>query len=155
MKYSYQGSEDKIAKVYGRDINVSWKKAHAVCRAIKDKTLEKAIKFLDDVENKKQFIEFKRYNKKMPHRTGGKKGRYVTKAVRIVKKLLMDLKSNAENKNLNIKKVKIIHSTAYKSHTIVRYSRTTAPTRGGLVRKRRLAPSNIELANIEIIGKEV
>ena len=144
MPYSYQGTDKKIAKAYGKDLNVSWKHCNEVCRAIKGKNINKALAYLEKVLKKEDFIPFKRYNTGVPHRSGGQPGRYIPKSVKIIKALLENAKANAEFKDLNSDNLKIEHATASKSSTLER----TKP-------KGRMKKQNIELTNIEIVVKEV
>ena len=115
MKYSYQGDEKKTAKAYGKEINVSWKNSNEVCYAVKGMKTDKALNYLERVQNKEDFIPFRRYNKQIPHRSKGTPGRYPVKASKFVSNIIKDAVANAENKGLNTENLKIIHSTAYKS----------------------------------------
>ncbi len=143
MPYSYQKSEKKTAKAYGKEINVSWKQCNEVCNFIKGKNVNKAIKYLEKVTKKEEFIPYRRYVKGVGHRTGGQIGRYPVKASKIIIKLLENAKANAEFKNLEADKMKIEHASAYKAMTLDR-----------IKPKGRAKTHNIELTNIEIVLKE-
>ena len=144
MKYSYQGDETKTAKAILKDANVSWKDCNEVCYTIKNKKVEPAIKYLDKVLNKEDFVPFRRYNKGKGHRLKGIPGGWPEKATKLVKGVLENAKANAENKGLNIENTKIIHATTYKTMTLDR------------VRPKGEAHThNITLATIEIVVKEV
>ncbi|RLG21891.1 50S ribosomal protein L22 [Candidatus Micrarchaeota archaeon] len=144
MAYSYQGDWEKTGKAMLRDANVSWKDCNEVCYAIRNKNVDKALKYLDRVLKKQDFIPYRRYHKKKPHRKGGTPGGWPIKAVKLVKSVLENAKANAENKGLDANKLKIVHSTAYKTITLER----TKP-------KGKAIAHNIDLATIEIVVKEV
>lgn len=144
MPYSYQKSEEKTAKAYGKEINVSWKHCNEICHFIKGKKVDKAIPYLEKVIKKEAFIPYRRYTKGVGHRENGQIGRYPEKASKIIIKLLQNAKANAEFKDLDTKKLKIEHATAYKAVTLDR-----------IKAKGRAKTQNIELTNIEIVVKEV
>jgi ribosomal protein uL22 len=143
-RYSYQGSDEGVARACAKDLNVSWKHCNEVCYAIRGKKVDSAIKYLGDVLERKTFIPMRRYNTGVPHRRGGKPGRYLDKSVKIVTQLLKNAKANAENKGFDGEKLRIIHSTAYKASTISR-----------IKPKGRSKRHCIDLADIEIAVKEM
>ena len=143
MPYSYQKSEKKTAKAYGKEINVSWKQCNEVCHFIKGKNVDKAVQYLEKVTAKEAFIPYRRYMKGVGHRTKGQIGRYPVKASKIIIKLLQNAKANAEFKGMDSKKLRIEHASAYKAVTLDR-----------IKAKGRAKTQNIELTNIEIVVKE-
>ncbi|NYZ79889.1 50S ribosomal protein L22, partial [Candidatus Micrarchaeota archaeon] len=94
--YSYQGDDERAARACSKDLNVSWKHCNEVCYAIRGKRVDSAIKYLNDVLERKTFIPMRRYNSGVPHRKGGRPGRYLDKSVKIILKLLENVKANAE-----------------------------------------------------------
>lgn len=130
------------AKAYGHELNISRRHAVEICAAIRGMPLDKAKTFLENVIQKKQFVEFKRHNKQIPHRKGGKPGRYPVKAARAILKLLENAENNAEELGMGDELI-IKHIAAHKGRTYKRI----AP-------KGRWRPSNIETTNIEIILTE-
>lgn len=152
-KYSYQGDTKKIAKAYGKELNVSWKGCNEVCYAIKGKFVDKALAYLDRVQKKEDFIPYRRYKRHKAHRKGGIPGGYPIKAARVVSDILKNAKANAEQKGLNTERLKIIHATAFKALTL---ERTRPKGRGGRgMPFSRGLMHNIELTNIEVIVREV
>lgn len=143
MPYSYKGGEEKTARAYGKDINISRKSANEVCAAIRGMKLNNALAYLEKVLKHEEYIPFRRHIKKLPHRKKGAAGRYVTKSVKKTIAILQNASANAEYKGLDPERLRIVHSTAYKGITLER----TKP-------KGRAHPSNIELTNIEIVVKE-
>lgn len=68
-KWGYSIAEEeldpeKTVKASGREIRVSHKSAHEICRTIKGMTLTQAKQFLRDVIAKKRAVPFKRFKKK-------------------------------------------------------------------------------------------
>ncbi len=143
MPYSYQKSEGKIAKAYGKEENVSWKQCNEVCHFIKGKNVDKAINYLEKVVKKEAFIPYRRYIKGVGHREKGKIGKYPVKASKIIIKLLKSAKANAEFQDMDTKNLIITHASAYKGLTLDR-----------IKAKGRAKTSNIELTNIEIVLRE-
>ena len=138
-KYS---TDMKGAKAYGSELNISRKHAVEICTAIRGKKLDKAKQFLEDVTQKKRFVPLHKHKKQVPHRTGGKPGRYPVKAAKAVLKLLENAENNAENNGMDGELI-VKHAMAKQGRT---YDRR-AP-------KGRWKVSNIETANIEIIVTE-
>ena len=143
MNYSYQNQTGKFALAYGNRLNVSWKQCNEVCYSIKGMPVEKALIFLEKVMNKETFVAFRRYNKGMPHRTGGVQGRYPVKAAELISNVLVNARSNAEFKGYDAEKLKVDHATAFKVETVSR-----------IKPKGRAKTHNLELTNIEIAVRE-
>jgi large subunit ribosomal protein L22 len=116
---------EKTAKASGRELKVSHKAAREVCRAIKGRMLNAAKEYLRDVIAKKRAIPYMRYNKKLPHRHGLVKsfsGRYPIKASQQILNVLQSAQSNAENKGLDVDRLRIIHAAAYQGMKLKRYT---------------------------------
>jgi large subunit ribosomal protein L22 len=115
---------EKTAKASGREIKVSHKAAREVCRAIKGMPLNNAKQYLRDVINKKKAIPFTRYNKKVGHRRGLDKafaGRYPIKTSQQILNVLSAAEANAENKGLDVDRLRIIHAAAYPGMKLKRF----------------------------------
>lgn len=132
----------KGAKAYGSELNISRKHAAEVCTAIRGKPLEKAKKFLEEVKEKKQYVQLHKHKKQVPHRTGGKPGRYPVKAATEILKLLENAENNAENLGMS-DTLLVKHAAAHQGRVYQR----RAP-------KGRWKTSNLETTNIEIILTE-
>ena len=149
MPYSYELDEEDektTAKAFGKELNISPRKANEVCHAIKGMKLDKAVSYLEKVVKKEAFVPFRRYNKRVAHRRGGIPGRYPVKVAKKIIELLENAKANAEQKGLNDERLKVEHATAYKALTLPRLK----PKGGGTGPKMH----NIELTNVEIILRE-
>jgi large subunit ribosomal protein L22 len=107
---------EKTAKASGREIRVSHKHAREVCRTIKGMMLNNAKNYLRDVINKKKPIPFRRHKKKLGHRHGLEKafaGRYPIKTAQQVLRVIEAAEANAENKGLDVDRLRILHASAY------------------------------------------
>ena len=139
---------EKTAKASGREIRVSHKAAREVCRTIKGMTLTKAKNYLRDVIDKKKAIPYKRYNKKAGHRHGLEKtaaGRYPIKASQKVLNIIQAAEANAENKGLDVDRLRILHAAAYQGIKIKRFT----PRAQG-----RASPKYDTTTHIEIVLNE-
>jgi len=116
---------EKTAKASGREVKVSHKHAREVCKAIKGMTLNNAKQYLRDVMDKKKAVPFTRYNKKAGHRHGLVKsfaGRYPQKTAKHVLTIIQGAEANAENKGLDVDRLRIFHAAAYQGIKIKRYT---------------------------------
>jgi large subunit ribosomal protein L22 len=132
----------------GREVDVSPKAASEVCRVIKGMTIAEAKKFLEDVIKKKKAVPFKRYKKKVAHRSqlqGFFAGRFPVKAAKKILEVLDNLEANAEFKGMDIERIKIIHAAAYGG----RKTRNFMPRAFG-----RASPDYNTLVHIELVGSE-
>ena len=115
---------EKTAKASGREIRVSHKAAREVCRTIKGMMLDNAKTYLRDVTEKKRPVPFRRYKKKLGHRHGVEKafaGRYPVKTAQQVLRVVEGAEANAENKGLDVDRLRILHAAAYPGMKIKRY----------------------------------
>src|SRR5271169_3915610 len=116
---------EKTAKASGRELKVSHKAAREICKAIKGMMLNQAKQYLRDVAVKKKAIPYMRYNKKLPHRHGIVNafcGRYPVKASHQILDILESAQSNAENKGLDVDRLRIYHAAAYQGIKMKRYT---------------------------------
>jgi large subunit ribosomal protein L22 len=116
---------EKTAKASGREIRVSHKHAREVCRTIKGMMLTNAKTYLRDVMDKRKAVPFRRYNKKLGHRHGIEKafaGRYPVKTAQKILRILEGAEANAENKGLDVDRLRIIHAAAYQGMKIKRFT---------------------------------
>ena len=116
---------EKTAKASGREIRVSRKAAREVCRTIKDMTLANAKTFLRDVMEKRKAVPFRRYKKKLGHRHGVEKafaGRYPVKTAQQILRVVEGAEANAENKGLDVDRLRVFHAAAYPGMKIKRYT---------------------------------
>lgn len=139
---------EKTAKASGRELKVSHKAAREVCRAIKGMMLNEAKQYLRDVQTKHKAVPYTRYNKKLPHRhglTNAFSGRYPIKASAQILNVLQSAEANAENKGLDVDRLRIIHAAAYQGIKLKRY----APRAQG-----RASPKFDTTTHVEIVLDE-
>ena len=122
LKYAFSPKPEKSAKAYGQALRISQRNALPVCRAISGLPLEKGRKLLKDLLEKKRSLN----------------GKYYTKTVKEILKLLESAASNAEFKGLDPKKL-IIYASAHKGFTFHR------PRKFKMGRQRR------KVANVQIV----
>jgi len=115
---------EKTAKASGREIRVSHKAAREVCRTVKGMMLSNAKTYLRDVIEKKKAVPFRRYKKKVGHHSGLDKtfaGRYPVKTSQKILRVLEAAEANAENKGLDVDRLRILHAAAYPGIKVKRY----------------------------------
>ncbi len=144
MKYSFKADGEGYAFAQKYDLNASYKDLSEVCSSIRGKSYKDALALLEKAERMEVPIEFKRFNKKLGHRRelGGKKGRYPVKAVRIVKKVLLNAFNNAKVKRINEETLVVVHAAANKQKVYPR-----------LAPKGRRMRWDYETARVEIVLK--
>jgi large subunit ribosomal protein L22 len=116
---------EKTAKASGRELKVSHKAAREVCKALKGMTLTKSKEFLRDVMVKKKPVPYTRYTKKLGHKGGMQKrfvGRYPIKTAESILHVLEAAQANAENKSLDVDRLRVMHAAAYQGTKLKRYT---------------------------------
>jgi len=131
------------AKACGRRVDVSPKHCIEVCTAIRGKTTSWAKDFLEKVTKKEAFVLLHKYKKQVPHRTGGKPGRYHVKAAGVILKLLTNAEATADSLGMDTEKLFIAHALANKADV---YPRRKP--------KGKMKSHDITTCNIEIILQE-
>lgn len=115
---------ERTAKASGREVRVSHKHAREVCKAIKGMMLDNAKNYLREVMEKRKAVPFRRYKKKLGHRHGLNKvsaGRYPVKTARHILRVVEGAEANAENKGLDVDRLRVFHAAAYPGIKIKRY----------------------------------
>lgn len=124
--YSITGGldPDRTVKCSGRQLRISPKASVEICRTIRGMKLPEAKKLLERVIEKKQAIAYRRFKKEVPHRRQLDEpwyaGRFPQKAAGSILRLLEGLEANAEYRNLDTEKLKIIHAAAQRARKIPR-----------------------------------
>lgn len=139
---------EKTAKASGRELKVSHKAAREVAKAIKGMDLAQAKDFLRDVVAKKRPVPYTRFTKKLGHKGGMQKrcvGRYPVKTAEQVLRVLQAAQANAENKGLDVDRLRVMHSAAYQGVKLKRYT----PRAHG-----RASPKYDVLTHVEIVLEE-
>ncbi|RLI76310.1 50S ribosomal protein L22 [Archaeoglobales archaeon] len=125
VSYAYKPQDEtKAAKAMGYEMPISFKHAVEICRAVKGKRINEAMKLLEDVVAMRKAVPFRKYKKKVAHKGGLEKwyaGRYPQKAAKAILKVLRNLEANAEYKGLEVENLRIIHAQAKKGRVLKRY----------------------------------
>ncbi len=119
-KYSVELEGEKVARGMLVNAPISTKWAVEVASAIRGMPLLKAEEYLKRVLAHKDWIPQRRYHKDTPHRRGVrggiKSGRYMDKTVEYYLKLIENVKNNAQQKGLDVSKLRIVHVSASKGY---------------------------------------
>jgi large subunit ribosomal protein L22 len=140
---------ETTVKASGREMRVSPKSAVEVCTAIKGLKLDQAKAFLEQVQQKKKAVPFRKHRKTLPHRKNLQKiaaGRYPVKAATQILEVLESAESNAMYKGLDTERLRIAHAAAYPGIKIKRF----IPRAMG-----RATPRNKTLCHVEIVLEQV
>ncbi len=132
----------------GRELNISPKAAREICNTIKGMTLTKAIELTETVEAQQVPIAFRRFKKKVGHRSelvGFPTGSYPVKAAGKILAVLQNLRGNCEFKGLDPDTVHLIHASAKAGRVIKDY----VPRAHG-----RSSPNFHVLVHVEVVAKE-
>ncbi len=103
--YTFQPKE-RHAKAFGRNLPISTKNAKIICRVIRGKKLKIAMRFLDALLEQKKSIN----------------GKYYTKTVQYIKKLIESCIKNAEHLGIDTENAKL-HISCHKGTTLRRRRR--------------------------------
>lgn len=149
-RYGVKITEDQIARAYGNEFRMSWKKAVEVGRFIKFMTLKQAEQWLEGTVELKKPIPIRRFTKKQAHHTapwtGWPVAKWPVKVAENYLKVLRNLENNARFKGLDVERVVIVHVASHKGLTIRNYM----PRAFG-----RSTPWNEQTVNIEVVGVEL
>ncbi len=133
----------KMAKAYGRELPISWKKAVELARRIRGKTVEDALEYLDNVIALKQPVPMRRYNRWVAHKAGYGPARYPVKCAKAFRKVLQGAAANAAGEG-EAMRIRVLN--AHKG-SITKASRPRAHGRS--------SPWNQDTVNLEVILEEV
>ncbi len=149
-RYSIIGIDpDRTAIASGRNMRCSPKHAREVCEAIRGMMLDKAIELLEEVIEEKAWIPYKRHKKKRAHHSGMKKwhtGGHPVKASQRILRVLRNAEANADNKGLDIDRLRIMHAAAHRGRTYKKYIERAFG---------RSTPYNENTTHVEIVLEEV
>ncbi len=148
--YSVTGLDpDRTVKCAGRELRVSPKAAVELCRTIRGMRLSAAKKLLERVIDGKQAVAYRRFHKEVPHRRQITEpfyaGRFPQKAAGRLLHLLEELEANAEYRNLDTERIRIIHAASQRGSKVPR-NNPRAFGRSDLL--------NGVLTHIELVGYE-
>jgi large subunit ribosomal protein L22 len=139
---------EKTAKASGRELKVSHKAAREICKAVKGMNLVQSKEFLRDVMVKRKPVPYTRYTKKLGHKGGmaGRcVGRFPIKAAEHILHVIEAAQANAENKGLDVDRLRIMHAAAYQGIKLKRFT----PRAHG-----RASPKFDKTTHVEIVLEE-
>ncbi len=96
LGYTVEYKIETMARAYGRDLPVAWKKSVELARALRGKTVDQAREYLEKVISLKQAVPMKRYKRWVAHKAGTGPARYPVKAAKAFLKILESAVANAE-----------------------------------------------------------
>ncbi len=150
VEYSRKFEGDMFARGKVNEVSISPKHSIEIAGFIKNKRINEAIAYLNDVVALKKAIPFRRFNRNVAHKRGlpgnWDAGRYPVKASKTYIRLLESVKKNAEYLGLDAENLKIVHVSANRG----RAHKSFFPRAMG-----RATPKVRETVNIEIIAREV
>ena len=150
FKYSVVGLDpDKTVMASGREMDISHKHAREICNELKGKLVDRAKKYLEEVIDMERSVPFRRYNRKVGHRSDLRKwhtGRYPVKAAEQILNVLEGLEKNAENKGLEVDRLLLIHAASQRGRKLERiFPRAHGST----------SPKVNTLVHVELVAEEV
>ena len=128
VKVHYSAEPDnntKSCKARGDDLRVHYKNTYETGRAIKHMPLKRAIRFLQNVQEKKEIVPYRRYvhcvgRKAQAKAWGTTQGRWPTKSAEFLLHLLRNAESNAELKSLDVDHLVVDHVVVQRAAKIRR-----------------------------------
>ncbi|MFI5413139.1 MAG: 50S ribosomal protein L22 [Candidatus Lutacidiplasmatales archaeon] len=100
--YTYRAETGvNVARARGVELPISPKKTYEVLNAIRGLPVDKATTILEEAAALRHAIPFRRYNQETAHHTGTGPGRYATKVVKNVLKILENARENAEYEGMD------------------------------------------------------
>jgi len=136
-----------MARAYGRELPIAWKKSVELARAIRGKTVEAAREYLERVAALKQPVRFKKYKRWVAHKSGHGPARYPVKAAKAFIRVLDSAVANAEFTGKGDPDAMLVKVVNAHKGTITKGSRPRAYGRS--------TPWNQDTVNLEIVLAEV
>jgi len=142
-KYSYQKEKENVSRAVLRDAPVSPKQAIEICAILRNKKVEYAKRYLEEVIAEKRAVPFSRFTAGAGHKAGIGPGKYPIKTAQNVLKIVNSVEANANAAGLS-SDLKIVHLSA---------QRASAPWHMGRQSRRRMKRTHLEIAVQEIEKK--
>lgn len=147
LGYTTEYKIETMARAYGRDLPLAWKKSVELARALRGKTVDGARDYLERVIALKQPVPMKKYKRWVAHKAGTGPARYPVKAAKAFLKILESAVANAEFTGKDDPDAMVLRViNAHKGAT----SKGYRPRAYG-----RSSPWNQDTVNLEIILEEV
>lgn len=147
LGYTVEYRIETMARAYGRELPVAWKKAVEIARALRGKTVENARDYLEAVIALKKPVKMRKYNRWVAHKSGTGPARYPVKTAKAFLRILESAVANAEFTGKDDPDAMIVRVVnAHKGPTTKGYR----PRAYG-----RSSPWNKDTVNLEIVLEEV
>ncbi|OPY31467.1 MAG: 50S ribosomal protein L22P [Methanomassiliicoccales archaeon PtaU1.Bin124] len=144
--YTMEADPDTTSRAIGKEIPISPKFSREICRMIKGKKVDIALKMLEEVTELTRPVPIRRYNIGVAHKKGVGPGRFPVKAAKAISKVIESAKQNAEYKGLDAENMRVKLVAAHLGRTIPGHM----PRAYG-----RSTPWNQQTVNIEVILEEM
>ncbi|HOE52794.1 MAG TPA: 50S ribosomal protein L22 [Methanomassiliicoccales archaeon] len=119
--YTAQADPDTTSRAIAKELPISPKFSREICRMVRGKKVDDAIRMLEEVVELRRPVPIRRYNYGVAHKPGIGPGRYPTKAAAAIIKVLESAKSNAEYKGLDTDNMRVRVISAHLGRTIPGY----------------------------------
>lgn len=147
LGYTVEYKIETMARAYGRELPIAWKKSVELARALRGKTVDRAREYLEGVIALKQPVPMKKYKRWVAHKSGMGPARYPVKTARAFLKVLESAVANAEFTGKDDPDAMVVRVVnAHKGST----TKGFRPRAYG-----RSSPWNQDNVNLEIVLEEV
>src|SRR5438445_9621512 len=82
--YTVEYKIETMARAYGRELPLAWKKSVELARQLRGKTVDQAREYLEKVIALKQPVPMKKYKRWVAHKAGTGPARYPVKAAKAI-----------------------------------------------------------------------
>ncbi|OGS62153.1 MAG: 50S ribosomal protein L22 [Euryarchaeota archaeon RBG_19FT_COMBO_69_17] len=147
LGYTVDFKLETMARAYGRELPIAWKKSVELASAIRGKTVEKARTYLEGVVALKEAVPFRRYKRWVAHKAGHGPARYPVKAAREFLRVLENAVANAEFTGKDDPDAMVVRVVNAHKGSITKGFRPRAYGRS--------SPWNQDTVNLEVVLEEV
>ncbi len=147
LGYTTEYKIETMARAYGRELPLAWKKSVELARQLRGKTVDQARDYLEKVVALEQPVPMKVYKRWVAHKSRTGPARYPTKSAKAFLKILESAVANAEftgKEDPDAMVIRVIN--AHKGAT----TKGSRPRAYG-----RSSPWNSDTVNLEIVLEEV
>lgn len=96
LGYTVEYKIETMARAYGRELPLAWKKSVELARQLRGKTVERAREYLENVIALKQAVPMRTYRRWIAHKAGMGPARYPVNAAKAFLRILESAVANAE-----------------------------------------------------------
>src|SRR5437763_17099667 len=96
LGYTVEYKIETMARAYGRDLPIAWKKSIELARKLRGRTVEKAREYLENVAALTQAVPMRTYGRWVAHKCGLGPARYPVQAAKAFLTILESAVANAE-----------------------------------------------------------